>query len=634
MMSRLGCRVHERGAAKPRVAIAALALAFAAGAINGCANMDDEEALLLESSGVTGSAALALEVAPGVTIKTVKAILETPTGKTQEHTINVEPPGSSPTIYFRLPVATGYKVTLKAQAKDTVAKETMDCESQPVPFNITANSETAVNVPVVCLAPGAIATGNNGTAKVTGTFTVSHESCDPILAKVVISPASITSADVPVKIEAYPRSKVKDATIDLTVNKGTLADDDWNKWSYTCGSATGAASFTITAEANDCTETGTLLFTCPGGSGGPTCGDGVITAPEVCDTNGASPDILPSGTPAGSSCNATCSAIVPPAGPTCGDGVITAPEACDTNGNNPDVLPSGTPAGSTCNSTCSAIVPPTSSSCGDGVITAPEVCDTNGSNPDVLPSGTPAGSTCNSTCTVIIPPPVCGNGAIEAPEVCDTNGSNPDVLPSGTPTGSTCNATCTAIVPPAGASCGDGVITAPEACDTNGSNPDVLPSGTAAGSTCNTTCTAIVPPTSGGSGTCHATCVEDLVNNGACNGVFTPVGADSDPVIDCVLGQSWPTPNTFPAGSCANGNLLACYCGSLDPSACLTALPANLTGACTNQILAATGCSAQPAAAQSQCVGQNFVNPGNAAGRALAYVQCLQDNCPDICFAP
>lgn len=583
----IGCRVHERGA-KPRVAIAALALAFAGAAINGCANMDEDESLTLESNGVTGSAALALEVAPGVSVKTVKAILTFPTGKTQEHTINVEPSGSSPTIYFRLPVATGYKVQLKASAKDTASKEKMDCESQAVPFNITANAETPVAVPVVCLAPGAIATGENGTAKVTGTFTVSHESCDPILSKVVVSPATITSADVPVKVEAHARSKAKDAIIALTANKGSLSDDEWNQWFFSCGSAAGPVIFTITAEAEDCTETGTLLFTCPG-TAAPACGDGVITAPEVCDTAGGSPDVLPPGAPIGSTCNATCTAVVPPpAGPVCGDGVITAPELCDTNGANPDVLPSGTAVGSTCNATCSVIVPPPAGPvCGDGTITSPEVCDTNGAGADVLPSGTAAGSTCNATCTVIIPPPVCGNGAIEAPEACDTNGANPDVLPSGTATGSTCNATCTAIVPPPAA----------------------------------------------GSGECQRTCVEDLVNNGACNGVFSPVGADSDPVIDCVLGATWPAPNRFPTGSCANGNLLACYCGSLDPSACLTALPANLTGACTNPILAGTGCSAQPAAAQSQCVGQNFVNPSNAAGRALAYVQCLQDNCPDICFA-
>lgn len=135
-------------------------------------------------------------------------------------------------------------------------------------------------------------------------------------------------------------------------------------------------------------------------------------------------------------------------------------------------------------------------------------------------------------------------------------------------------------------------------------------------------------------GICQSSCVDDLVNNGACNGLYSPVGPDSEPVLDCILGTTWPAPDTFPAGSCANGNLLACYCGNLSPSQCLTALPADITSQCKNPILAGTGCDARPAAEQSQCVGQNFVNPGNATGRALAYIQCLQDNCPDICFAP
>lgn len=97
--------------------------------------------------------------------------------------------------------------------------------------------------------------------------------------------------------------------------------------------------------------------------------------------------------------------------------------------------------------------------------------------------------------------------------------------------------------------------------------------------------------------------------------------------------MSWPAPDRFAASSCANGNLLACYCGSLSPSQCLTALAADISAPCKNEILAGTGCDARPAAEQSQCVAQLFVNPSNAAGRAIAYVQCLQDNCPDICFA-
>jgi hypothetical protein len=182
--------------------------------------------------------------------------------------------------------------------------------------------------------------------------------------------------------------------------------------------------------------------------------------------------------------------------------------------------------------------------------------------------------------------------------------------------------------------CGDGDIEGDEVCDPNGDGADVLPAGSAEGSTCSADCASVTPPVSaGGAGTCHRSCVEDLDNNGACNGVFSPVGVDSKPVLDCILGASWPAPDRFAASSCANGNLLACYCGALSPSSCLTALPADIAAPCKNEILAGTGCDARPAAEQSQCVAQLFVNPGNATGRAIAYVQCLQDNCPDICFA-
>ena len=68
----------------------------------------------------------------------------------------------------------------------------------------------------------------------------------------------------------------------------------------------------------------------------------------------------------GSTCNATCTVIDPPGAPAsvCGNGVIETgaafsgvDEVCDTNGANPDVFPAGTAAGSTCN-TCTSITGP------------------------------------------------------------------------------------------------------------------------------------------------------------------------------------------------------------------------------------------------------------------------------------
>jgi hypothetical protein len=223
----------------------------------------------------------------------------------------------------------------------------------------------------------------------------------------------------------------------------------------------------------------------------------------------------------------------------------------------------------------------------------------------------------------------CGDGLInQASEACD--GAS---LPANAPAGSSCTDTCT-LVTPSSPVCGDGDITGNEVCDTNGDGADVLAAGVEPGSSCSADCASVIPPVvNAESGTCQRSCVEDLDNNGACNGLFSPVGPESQPVLDCILGASWPEPDRFSASSCANGNLLACYCGALSPSSCLTALPADITAPCKNEILAGTGCDTRPAAEQSQCVAQLFVNPTNATGRAIAFVQCLQDNCPDICFA-
>jgi len=53
-----------------------------------------------------------------------------------------------------------------------------------------------------------------------------------------------------------------------------------------------------------------IEVTCDSGPPPPAvCGNGVIEAPEVCDTNGIFTDTLPPGTPSTSSCNANCTAI-------------------------------------------------------------------------------------------------------------------------------------------------------------------------------------------------------------------------------------------------------------------------------------------------------------------------------------
>ena len=72
-----------------------------------------------------------------------------------------------------------------------------------------------------------------------------------------------------------------------------------------------------------------------GGAGGPVCGDGIVSAPEVCDgpaLGGKDCTTVPGGFVRGTlACAADCAAFDTAgcAGPACGDGTVSAPEVCD-----------------------------------------------------------------------------------------------------------------------------------------------------------------------------------------------------------------------------------------------------------------------------------------------------------------
>lgn len=209
------------------------------------------------------------------------------------------------------------------------------------------------------------------------------------------------------------------------------------------------------------------------------------------------------------------------------------------------------------------------------------------------------------------PPPTCGDGVInQAVEQCD--GSD---LPLGSPEGATCSANCTLVVP-VPAFCGDGVINQPsEQCDGSALSADAGP-----GSTCNSDCTLALPNDIGPCGQCAA---------GACADQRAAVDASAaaGAIVACVLGTDWQAGQRAADTSCANGDLLSCYCGDVSAQNCATADPATLAGLCTAQILAGTDCTS------SSCVAVKFVDPANANGIAMSYLSCQQDNCYDVCFA-
>ncbi|GAB4205813.1 MAG: hypothetical protein OHK0013_21940 [Sandaracinaceae bacterium] len=188
------------------------------------------------------------------------------------------------------------------------------------------------------------------------------------------------------------------------------------------------------------------------------CGDGVVTAPEVCD-DGAANGMY-------GRCNATCTGL----GERCGDGVRNGPEACDDgNTSNTDA----------CLNTCVA------ASCGDGFAQAGvEACDdgnaitTDGCilcmvatcGDGYVRAGVEAcddGNTSNTDACVMCANAFCGDGYVRAGvEACDDgNTSNTDA----------CLNSCML------ARCGDGFVGPGESCD-DGNTMD----GDGCSSTCRT----------------------------------------------------------------------------------------------------------------------------------------------------
>ncbi len=221
------------------------------------------------------------------------------------------------------------------------------------------------------------------------------------------------------------------------------------------------------------------------------CGDGIKQDDEGCDGN---PNQCPPIAGNNVVCTTACECSYSPIGNAlCGDGTVTAPELCD-RGNLPIIPAIGCPVGSVCAGDCK-------SCCGDGILTpsSSEVCDIG------VGCGAITGSVCNSTCSACECPSgesenppgsghccptgtswngsscsACGNNALDVGEICDES-----AFPNGCPFDQECNAACNACSCPAGTAlsnyhccpvgsvwnghdcttCGDGVKSGWEQCD-------------------------------------------------------------------------------------------------------------------------------------------------------------------------
>ena len=180
--------------------------------------------------------------------------------------------------------------------------------------------------------------------------------------------------------------------------------------------------------------------------------------------------------------------------------------------------------------------------------------------------------------------------------------------------------------PPPPAQCGNGSLDLGEQCDLGTAN---------GGAQCNPSCQV---PTSGACGACSQLyCAQPYA------GVF---GLDADPnhaakvtqLLECVANPEYASGGPIPRSSCffANsggnvlGDILPCYCGRTSLTTCLDLGPNDLSGACTSQMILASGCSA----AVASCINPAFGNRATALGDVVALLSCQRAWCKTECGIP
>jgi fibro-slime domain-containing protein len=195
----------------------------------------------------------------------------------------------------------------------------------------------------------------------------------------------------------------------------------------------------------------------------PVCGDGVVSAGEVCDDH---------NTAGSDGCSADCTMIEDgfacgtpgnPCVPThvCGNGIVEDTESCDDH---------NVASGDGCHADCTleagwkceiAGIRCTAKECGDGIVAGFEECDdANAATPGCSATCTlEAGFQCltpGAACTTT----TCGDGVKEGTEQCDD--ANNDLGDGCTPL---CTREPSCVAGVCDAVCGDGAIQAGEGCD-------------------------------------------------------------------------------------------------------------------------------------------------------------------------
>jgi cysteine-rich repeat protein len=256
----------------------------------------------------------------------------------------------------------------------------------------------------------------------------------------------------------------------------------------------------------------------------PSCGDGIVTAPEECDRGALNG-------PA-SGCETTCklSCLSTDAARNC-----QTQDSCATSGSCDDTthtckLGGPKPTGASCGQGkfCKG-ADCVDALCGDAVVTPPETCD----NGDANGPGTGCEKTCKQTCVNPLtdcPATPCNVATCTADHRCATA---PDPTKNGQACGTGLVCKVGACIAP-GATCGNGILEGGEECDAGAGNGP----GTGCESICKFSCTG--PGTQGSCvdmNACHAAPTCTAVSVGGKPGQKCVTGATKADGVTCGVGS-------------------------------------------------------------------------------------------------
>ncbi len=194
---------------------------------------------------------MALQLAPGLTLDSVKYVITAPEASSQIGTIDVSQSSTISATIGGLVVGDGYTLTLSA----TASNGTTQCGGTSAPFSVMAHATTSVNVHLLCQEAPA-----KGSVMVNGTVNI----C-PRIDGLSASPGealvggSIALAGAAHDTDAAPGP----LTYRWTASAGTLSDATAANPTFTCTTA-GTVNLTLAVSDSDCSDTQSLTVTCTG----------------------------------------------------------------------------------------------------------------------------------------------------------------------------------------------------------------------------------------------------------------------------------------------------------------------------------------------------------------------------------